>query len=79
MRLKKREIPFFRREVNVQEGDGSKRGSLPPKEGDLTCMLKPLYRIQRNLTEGKMYMFKYPLPSLCFSDRSEKRDDRTGL
>ena len=35
MRLKKRDIPTFRREM------GSKRGSLPPKEGkegDLTCM-----------------------------------------
>ena len=26
-----------------------------------------------------MYMFKYPLPSLCFSDRSENQDGRPGL
>ena len=39
MRLKKRESPTSRREMNAQEGDGSKRGSLPPKEGDLACML----------------------------------------
>ena len=39
MRLKKREILTSRREMNVQEGDGvKKRESLPPKEGDLTCM-----------------------------------------
>ena len=38
MRLKKREIPSSRREMNIHEGDGVKKGSLPPKEGDLTCM-----------------------------------------
>ena len=37
MRLKKREIPIFRREMNVQEGDGVKKRE-SPKEGDLTCM-----------------------------------------
>ena len=36
MRLKKREIPISRREMNAQMG--SKRRSLPPKEGGLTCM-----------------------------------------
>ena len=38
MRLKKREIPNSRREMNVQEGDGVKKRESPPKEGDLTCM-----------------------------------------
>ena len=39
MRLKKMEIHTCRREMNVQGGDGVKRGSLLPKEGDLTCMI----------------------------------------
>ena len=29
MRLKKREIPIFRREMNVQEGDGVKKRESP--------------------------------------------------
>ena len=38
-----------------------------------TSPLKSLYRIQRNLTEGKMYMFKYHIASLCFwTDRKTK-------
>ena len=41
MRLKKREIPTSRREMNVHEGDGvKKRGSL-----DLTCMLYFYYSV----------------------------------
>ena len=41
-----------------------------------TSSLKPLNRIQLNLTGSKI---STPLPSLCFSGRSEKQDGRPGL
>ena len=41
-----------------------------------TSPLKPLNRIQRNLTGSKISM---PLPSLCLTGRPEKQDGRPGL
>ena len=35
MRLKKREIPIFRREINVQEEDGVKKRQSPSLRGRL--------------------------------------------
>ena len=43
MGLKKREIPTFRREMNVQEGDGVKKRESPSKRGrlDMYASLEP--------------------------------------
>ena len=42
---------MFRREM------GSKRGSLPPKEGDLTCMQKEMsHEFQRPSTTGTFFV-----------------------